>query len=976
MNHTLALIDDINKSLRWLKIHHPEQYNTKFLELVALRRQLRTVAIAEREKPAIAAFGESQKGKSYLMGNLLQKQKKSFMVKDEKGEWIDFVAQVNPIGDNKEATGVVTRFTSYDEKRHPGRYMPQHPVIVKLFRVSEIATIICDSFHHDLFDTPMYADDEIRAIAEDIYDKYKDKPEVSQDVISEDDILDIKAYLEKFIKSAQGLLRSGYFEKLALVIRKVPTSEWPSVFQYLWHENPVLTNLFKRLTDTLRRLGYSKEVYVDFDAVMHHGDNKNTIMSVDCLHDLDKASSDKTTTVYVKKDESLSAVQQFPKCELCAVCAETMVRIDPEFMDDVATYFYDGLRDQEPGCLPTESRGKLPNEVKKDLLEDTDLLDFPGARNRLQIIEKCLGNDNNGGGASNMVQMLLRGKVAFLFNSYSESKIINILLFCHDHIQANVTSMYIMISDWVKNYVGATSDERKATIERCGNISPLFVIGTKFNADMVEQANKDMMNDAALNKRWNDRFIKVLYTECFQAENADWFDNWDRPGNTFKNTYLLRDYKYSGCNGKGNNLYEGYDELADKPAETKLHLDPNFYNRLRDTFITNENVRKFFSDPKASWDVAATLNNDGALYIIQNLTIVAKHMFVNRAEQFASTIRKVQGKLLDIMRDYYVTDDTAEILNANLRKAYAIFRELEFTCQNNPEYFGHLLSGLQLPEDKTFHKVHDLIPTLASKVNDNVEFKNYEMLRERCKNFAGCRNDEDKWQLFIRQFFFRDKEEGLEYLRKRNIDPAKLFADPEIKRRNSAVITKDIMDFWKSNITSIEFVNQYSGDNMMDSGVFNNMVKCLVDTTASVNLPATIESYITDYVDIQNVNNINQSLVSDVIATTISNFVTDFGNSYLPKEQMAAAHKVADEYGLPCFDWIVKERKEEYDEDELTELFDQILKIEGCYTEAYKANYNSWIENMFVAFIAHLDIPEYDREANNELKAIIDNIQR
>ena len=281
-----------------------------------------------------------------------------------------------------------------------------------------------------------------------------------------------------------------------------------------------------------------------------------------------------------------------------------------------------------------------------------------------------------------------------------------------------------------------------------------------------------------------------------------------------------------------------------------------------------------------------------------------------------------------------------------------------------------------MPEDKTFHKVHDLIPTLAGKVNDNAEFKNYEMIRERCKNFSGCRTEDEKWNLFTRQFFFRDKEEGREYLQKRNIDPAKLFAGSDIKRKNSAVITKDIMDYWKSNISSIEFVNVYSGDNMMDPGVLNNMVKCLVDSAANVNLPGTIEGLITDYVDIQNINNINQSLVSDVIATTISDFVTDFGNSYLTTDQTGSARKVATEMCLPCFDWIDRDRKEEYDEDELTDLFDQILKIEGCYTEAYKANYNSWIENMFVAFIAHLNIPEYDREANNELKVILDGIRQ
>lgn len=426
MTETLTLIDNINKSLRWLKTHHSDQYDTKFLELMALRRQLRKIANAEREKPAIAAFGESQKGKSYLMGNLLQKQKAPFKVKDEKGEWIDFVACVNPIGDSKEATGVVTRFTSFDEKRNPGRYKKEHPIIVKLLSVSEIATILCDSFNNDLSDTPIYADAEIQAIAEEIYEKYINHPEVSQNVLTEDDILDIKAYLEKFANKTQGLLRSGFFERLSLVIRRVPTSEWASVLQYLWHENPILTDYFKRLVDALRRLNYAHEVYVDYDAVLHHGDNQNTIMSVDCLKGLDNESWDKFTTVYVPKDGVLTPVPDFPKCELSAVCAEAMVRIEPEFMNDVDSYFYDSSHDNEMGYLPKETYDTLPSEIRKDLLGYTDLLDFPGARNRLKLQVGMLKGSSNG--ASNLVQMLLRGKVAFLFNNYSESRIINILL--------------------------------------------------------------------------------------------------------------------------------------------------------------------------------------------------------------------------------------------------------------------------------------------------------------------------------------------------------------------------------------------------------------------------------------------------------------------------------------------------------------------------------------------------------------------
>ena len=37
--------------------------------------------------------------------------------------------------------------------------------------------------------------------------------------------------------------------------------------------------------------------------------------------------------------------------------------------------------------------------------------------------------------------------------------------------------------------------------------------------------------------------------------------------------------------------------------------------------------------------------------------------------------------------------------------------------------------------------------------------------------------------------------------------------------------------------------------------------------------------------------------------------------------------------------------------------------------------YNNWIEYMYVAFIAHLEIRDYNHEANNKLKVILDELK-
>ena len=60
-------ISQITDALEWILCYKSEHYQQKFLQLVPLRCELRKMRNAQKENPAIAAYGESQKGKSYLM---------------------------------------------------------------------------------------------------------------------------------------------------------------------------------------------------------------------------------------------------------------------------------------------------------------------------------------------------------------------------------------------------------------------------------------------------------------------------------------------------------------------------------------------------------------------------------------------------------------------------------------------------------------------------------------------------------------------------------------------------------------------------------------------------------------------------------------------------------------------------------------------------------------------------------------------
>ena len=178
------------------------------------------------------------------------------------------------------------------------------------------------------------------------------------------------------------------------------------------------------------------------------------------------------------------------------------------------------------------------------------------------------------------------------------------------------------------------------------------------------------------------------------------------------------------------------------------------------------------------------------------------------------------------------------------------------------------------------------------------------------------------------------------------------------------------------NITSVGFMNAFSGGTMLESYVLSNLVACIQRVAESQNLQENIESEIAEYTDILNVSKINEELVADIIATKISDFVLDFGFQYYDEEQVASLKNVATSNDLPCFKTICQERKEEYEEEEMTTMLNKILNSSSRFTPAYESNYNNWLEYMFIAFISNISVPNYDKEANDKLKVLLEELKK
>lgn len=961
-----AQIQNINEALAWIRQHKPEHYNKQFINLVDERRKLRRLAAALSDNPAIAAFGKSQVGKSYLMNCILQKETrfekdasgqtvketKPFMV-EAAGKQYNFVEEINPIGDDKEATGVVTRFTSFS--RDPQAYCADYPVLARLLTVKDLLLILCDSYFNDFDDYTTYGEAEITERCDALAEQYTAAP-LSSPVLTSDDILDIREYFRAHINNAQIFLKTAFFSRIAMFVESVPDTEIASVFSPLWNDNAVFTDLFCRLLGVMRRCRFAHKIYLPIKAVLHEGIRENTVMSVECLKRLyAPAQSAVNVEAHVCESGSYVSVGTFAESELCAVAAEVDFRIPEDFLESTAHF--------DLSTMPADTRAKLGSgEVRMDILKENDLLDFPGARARQkQLISMLAGNTDA------LIYCFLRGKVAYLFNKYNEDFNINVLLFSHHNKDNDVTNLWQLLNSWVNNYVGNTPEARATTLQTTGGISPLFYVGTMFNLDMANSKNGTVGDtDNAISERWKGRFRTVLLDQCVRP--GEWINNWTARGGKFKNSYVLRDYKFS------TTIYEGFKETG---HETGLCLEQGFnqdyYDRLRRTFTTNPEVSNLFADPALSWDVAATRNNDGALYIIQQIASVAKCINTTRHAQFAEQLTKRKANVYRLLKDYHVSDDVDELLNDNVRKAMAIMRELDFACNTDNYFFGHLIQALQISESECLKEVHRIIT--SGELNRVHDFKNYELIRKRCSNFVGCRTDEDKWNLLLQRYGFGTKEEALQYLERRSVKPEILFAGNQQPSLNSVVIATSVFNLWQQRLRNVDFLSKVTNsDDLFDPIVLGDLVDDIIATAEKLEIPEKLHTAIAEYVNVLDPATANESLVADLLASELSDFVVNFGFDKLTAEDVAKARAIAENRHLPTFDFIERERKSEYNEEELAAIFDNLNSGETSITPAFEDNYSSWVEYMFVSFIAHLNVPDYDVEANHQLADLLQRI--
>lgn len=970
--------------LAWGKAY-PKEVDLEALSehLINNHIRLRRLAFAQRMNAAAAVFGESQVGKSYMVDCLLTSQTSPLNVYNAEGEATGFLESINPTGGGKEATSLISRFTT--KPVWPAAH-PDYPVRCIMLRPIDVVSVICDTYFNDVDGLELPAEGEIEAELARLNARYG-AAAPQQEVITETEVYELREYfgaklMEKGEAFRNDLRKTHYFERLAPLAQKVGAAEWDDVFAFLWGREKTLTDVFRRLTALLQRLHFAETVYIRLDAVQRRW---GTILHVDRLYELfnvTETRNDKGETIAIERAQQpqmevlTDAGQPIPavaKSEFCALAMEVDFTIDN----------------------PKATASTLIEE--KPFLRDIDILDFPGARSRLKTPLGAITPEL-------ACQMILRGKVAYLFNRYAKQYLISNLLFCHHDLQSNVNTLSSLLGRWVSDTVGRTPDERQAFIEK-SRISPLFIIGTKFNIDMAQTPDDSRGTpEERLQKkatRWTKRFGNLQSVIGANAKN-DWFYNWTTKQTNFRNIYLLRSYEYS-CQG---GLYTGYMEQTtaeDGQKVWRIRYDQDgrmcgeeqvspeyvpFFKDLyatfqADAFVQNHLPTDVRDQQLRAWSEVTGVGSDGSRWIIEHLTQAAETMAESRKMQFDRILHETFADLCATLGAKHHDDNADAALREALDDAGAICFELDALFLTDKHLFSEFLSTMLISEDALNDRILQTI--MGNAVVDETDLRHVFAIRDKAHIDDNLSREENLHRL-CEAYHCATAADMERMLAAHQLTLDDLLNPPQMKNL-AQIIADDVQQYWTEEHLAPERFRAFAERGMKAEYIERLLRRLVTLYTAKLNLAQQMALRIHRYTADQTHMPEMAEMMADICAEMINRYVNTVGTHYFNEKLWTSVKTTVEKnhFDVPA-EAMADDDDAPYDPDDiyqrLPDIFDVFDNTDRylnatpidsqrlAYFSTYHA-YRTWTERMRLAFLATCDIPVYNEQANNALRTIL-----
>ncbi len=563
------------------------------------RRRARRLAAAAGSKMCVSVFGPSQAGKSYLV-SVLARPEGGRLVADYAGPdgQLDYISQINPEGEG-ESTGLVTRFTMSRFETPEG-----YPIPLRLLSEADIARTILNSFYMDgdRKEPPPDADAVEAQLA-----AYRGRPAADAAAgMTEDEVWEIREYVEaNFADAAYTSALASFWEEAATTAPGLRQAERAEFLSILWGGHAPLTQLFAKLAAARAACGEGRLVFAPRSSLFPR---ENSIIDVKTLQGLFADDQSAPLALMLESGKRI----EMPRALLCALAAELVLP----------------MRDKP-----------------SDLFDHTDLLDFPGARNRFKAPLAATLSE----AGKTLPQLLLRGKVAYLFDRYVSDQEITSMLLCIPDSNMEAIDLPGLVANWIALTHGATPEERSAA--DC----ILFFVLTKFDKHLIDVAGSDDNPSERFQRRLAASFEK------FNPVSDSWPINWT-PGKPFRNCFWLRNPIFYA------EAIIRYDRTCEPWREVEILEEKR--DRL-DELARGHNsaplVARHFADPPRSWNASLELNDGGVTHLLAQLAGVCRPETKQR--QIAAQLSIVVLAIEERLAAYHVAEDHEQRLQDKIRAA-------------------------------------------------------------------------------------------------------------------------------------------------------------------------------------------------------------------------------------------------------------------------------------------------------------------
>ena len=561
-------------------------------KLRRVRNQAKSLAAVSRLPSTVGFFGLSQAGKSYLI-SALAAGADGKLETEVDGKRLDFLSHINPPGGGKEATGLVTRF-SFKAKPGPAGY----PLELKLFEEIELVKILTNSYFND-FNFEKVGQSVDLAMARHQLTMLEGK-KLAHRVpgVTEDDMVSLWDYLRESYGESIRVLETEFLPRAVQLAPHLSLDDRATLFSCLWRQSPALTQTFLMLSQTLAMLGYPSRVYAPIEAVVRPVGQGGALSQADSIMNVDMLER-------LGRPEDLP-IQVLPMCNGEVKTAQTLTLA-------------------QLAALTAELIFPLVNTPHQKVFEEVDLLDFPGYRGRLGLeslsdISSAQAKDKAG---NPVAQLLLRGKVAYLFERYTDSQEMNVLVVCTaSHKQSDVTEVGPVLTEWIRKTQGKTPEERSK------RPAGLIWAVTMFDIKIADSLTKD---EDMLHSVWNN-LVKMTMLERFGG--YAWMQDWTN-GVAFNNTFLVRKPRMPVT---FLDVEDGQEKAVTRTVATQVDL-------MQSTFVRAELIQNHVSEPLAAWQAMMSLNDGGVERLSDYLAKVSSRQI--KLDRIAEQMEEVLHDLVD-----------------------------------------------------------------------------------------------------------------------------------------------------------------------------------------------------------------------------------------------------------------------------------------------------------------------------------------